>query len=267
MMLVDLHVHSHYSDGADSVETVLEKARTAGVEVLSFVDHDTTETYAKALPTARSYGIELIPGIEISAYDFKRDRKVHVLGYHYDLKAPNIKKLTEELLERRHAHSLRQMENIRAHGYDVDAGAVRAIAEPSKVIYKQHIMKHLTDDDYNSDAYHKLYKTLFKGDGPAAGDIEYIDVKDAIEAIKKDDGLVVIAHPGQLDSYEMIEEHMDSGIDGIELLHPDHVEEDHMRITELANEYRLKLTGGSDYHGSFGAESSIGVDGGLLRFR
>lgn len=65
----------------------------------------------------------------------------------------------------------------------------------------------------------------------------------------------------------MIEEHMDSGIDGIELLHPDHVEEDHMRITELANEYRLKLTGGSDYHGSFGAESSIGVDGGLLRFR
>lgn len=264
MMRVDLHVHSHYSDGADSVETVLDKASTSGVKVLSFVDHDIVETYEKALPAARSYGIELIPGIEISAYDFKRDRKVHVLGYHYDLAAPNIKKLTKPLLERRHAHSLRQMESIRTYGHDVDDGAVREIAEPSKVIYKQHIMKHLTDD-YNSDSYQKLYKKLFKGVGPAAGDIEYIDVKDAIEAIKEDDGLVVIAHPGQLDSYEMIEEHMDSGIDGIELLHPDHDGEDHMRITELADEHQLFLTGGSDYHGSFGVPVEIGVDSQLLR--
>lgn len=265
-MLVDLHVHSHYSDGADSVETVLNKAQEAGVEVLSFVDHDMVETYEEALPTAQSYGIDLIPGIEISAYDFKRDRKVHVLGYDYDLAAPNIKKLTESLLERRHTHSLRQMENIRAHGYNMDVSAVSEIAEPSKVIYKQHIMKHLTDDDYNSDSYQKLYKTLFKGGGPAAGDIEYIDAAEAIRTIKKDGGIVVIAHPGQLDSYEMIEENIDYGIDGIELLHPAHNSGDHLKITELADKYQLKLTGGSDYHGSFGAEVSIGVDGGLLRF-
>lgn len=265
MMLVDLHVHSHYSDGADSVETVLDKARAAGVKVLSFVDHDITETYEKALARAQSYGIDLVPGIEISAYDFKRDRKVHVLGYNYDLAAPNIRKLTQLLLERRHAHSLMQMENIRAHGFDVDAGAVREIAEPSKVIYKQHIMKHLTDDNYNSDSYQTLYKTLFKGRGPAAGDIEYIDALDAIHAIKADGGVVVIAHPGQLGSYEMIEEHIDEGIDGIELLHPDHNDEDHLRITELADEHQLKLTGGSDYHGSFGTHADIGVDSELLR--
>ena len=266
MMLVDLHVHSNYSDGADSVENVMNKARAAGVKVLSFVDHDITETYEKALPLAQLYGIDLIPGIEISAYDFKRGRKVHVLGYHYDLAAPNIKKLTEELLKRRHAHSLEQMESIRASGYVVDTSAVRENAEPSKVIYKQHIMKYLTDDDYNSDSYQKLYKTLFKGGGPAAGDIEYIDAVDAIRAIKADGGLVVIAHPGQLDSYEIIEENIECGIDGIELLHPDHSSEDHLKITELADKYQLLLTGGSDYHGSFGAETAIGVDAGLLRF-
>lgn len=266
MTLVDMHVHSNYSDGAGSIETVLDKAREAGVKVLSFVDHDITVTYDKALPLARAYGIELIPGIEISAYDFKRNRKVHVLGYHYDHGAPNIKNLTEGLLERRHAHSLRQIESINAHGYDVDVDAVAQIAHPSRVIYKQHIMRYLTDDDYNSDSYQKLYKSLFKGGGPAEGDIEYIDVIDAIQAVKQDGGIVVIAHPGQLDSYEMIEESIDYGIDGIELLHPDHNSEDFDRIMELADKYQLKLTGGSDYHGSFGAETAIGVEPELLRF-
>src|SRR5690625_5203386 len=112
MTKIDLHVHSNFSDGKDSVKEVLDLAKKREVEILSFVDHDTILTYSKALSYANQLGIKLIPGIEISAYDFKRKRKVHVLGYKYDLDAPNIKKLTEPLLNRRHLHSLSQIEKI-----------------------------------------------------------------------------------------------------------------------------------------------------------
>jgi Predicted metal-dependent phosphoesterases (PHP family) len=88
---IDLHVHSSFSDGKDSVNKVLDLAKERDVKMLSFVDHDTNLTYNEALPYAKRLGIDLIPGIEISAYDFKRRRKVHVLGYNYDLDATNIK--------------------------------------------------------------------------------------------------------------------------------------------------------------------------------
>lgn len=263
-MRLDLHVHSNHSDGADSVETVIEKAQAAGVEALSFVDHDITGVYEAALPAAEKAGISLVPGIEISAYDFKRDRKVHVLGYNYDLEAPHIKTLTEPLLERRHAHSLGQIGHINAAGCKVDADAVAEIAAPSHVIYKQHIMRYLTDNHHQSEAYQHLYKSLFKDGGPAAGDIEYIDALDALRAIRQDGGLTVIAHPGQLDSYDLVEEHIDH-IDGLELLHPDHGSSDVDRIMQLADLHGLMLTGGSDYHGSYGATVEIGVEAALLR--
>lgn len=264
MTLVDLHVHSSLSDGSDSYRKVLELAKENDVEVLSFVDHDTTSTFRPASRIADAFGIRLIPGIEISAYDFARGRKVHVLGYDYDLEAGNIHQLTKPLLGRRHAHSLWQTEQIRHFGIDIDVERIKSRLGTDQAIYKQHIMEEITDAPFTSAAYQKLYKTLFKGDGPAAGDIEYVDVKDAIRAIKADNGLVVIAHPGQLDSYDMIEECVDIGIDGIEQFHPDHTTDDFARVGRLAEHFNLFTTGGSDYHGHFGAKATLGIDKSLL---
>ena len=82
-MKADLHVHSSYSDGSETVETVMKLAKERGVTQISFVDHDTVKGLPEVIMLGEKYGIEVIPGIEISAYDFKRDRKVHVLGYNY----------------------------------------------------------------------------------------------------------------------------------------------------------------------------------------
>jgi len=264
MTRIDLHVHSSLSDGSDSYRKVLETARENDVEILSFVDHDITSTYRPASFVAREFGIRLIPGIEISAYDFKRERKVHVLGYNYDPDAGNIHKLTKPLLARRHAHSIWQIGQIRKYGIDANAERIISRLIHGQTIYKQHIMEDITDAPYMSEEYQNLYRKLFKGTGPAAGDIEYIDVKEAIRAIKADHGLVVIAHPGQLDSYDMIEECVDLGIDGIEQFHPDHGPEDIKRAGLMAKRHGLFTTGGSDYHGHFGAQVNVGIDKGLL---
>ncbi|MEK5104836.1 PHP domain-containing protein [Cytobacillus sp. FSL M8-0252] len=260
MMKADLHVHSGFSDGADSIQVVMEKAAATGITHISIVDHDTVKGQGEALTWAETYQIQLIPGIEISAFDFKRNRKVHVLGYHYDANKGHILALCNEVLKRRQAHSIWQIGQIQQQGIHLSIKAISQIASPSETIYKQHIMAAITSEPYDSEAYKKLYRSLFKGGGVAAGDIAYVDVYDAIRAIKADGGFAVIAHPGQLDSYDLIEELVDSqiGLDGIERNHPDHSEADHQRIDILMARYGLLMTGGSDYHGAFGSSVRMG---------
>ncbi|MFK3936175.1 hypothetical protein ACI2JA_01510 [Alkalihalobacillus sp. NPDC078783] len=168
--------------------------------------------------------------------------------------------MCQPLLARRHAHSLWQMERIAEAGYSIDHKQVARLALPSETIYKQHIMAHLTDAPVSSSAYQTLYRYLFKGDGPAAGDILYVDAFDAVRAIKVDGGIAIVAHPGQLDSYDLIPELLEAGLDGVERNHPDHDSSDHERIDQLARTYDLLLTGGSDYHGSFGTPVTIGSE-------
>lgn len=248
----DLHVHSHYSDGADSVERIIKKAKKAGLTAISFVEHDTVAGWPEQQRIAESHGIQAVPGIEISAYDFKRQRKVHILGYQFSPEAPAITRLCSGLLELRHSHSMWQVRQIQAAGFNLDAKAIIESAKPSTTVYKQHIMHQLTDAHYTSKEYQFLYKSLFKGTGVAAGDVNYVDAAEAVRAIVTDGGLAVVAHPGQLNSYDLVPELLEMGLGGIERNHFDHSAEDHQKVEELAKRYGLVMTGGSDYHGSFG---------------
>ncbi|RDW15756.1 phosphatase [Oceanobacillus arenosus] len=257
-MKADLHVHSNYSDGSNTVKEVMKQAKDNGVTHISFVDHDTVASLPEAQQHGLEYGITVIPGIEISAYDFKRNRKVHVLGYNHQGDATNIKAICDPLLKRRNQHSLWQVEQINAAGYQLDADAVIEAAKQSNTVYKQHIMKCLTDAAFTSPEYKQLYMKLFKGSGAASGDIAYVDVFDAVRAIIADGGVAVIAHPGQLDSYDLIPELVQAGLGGIERNHFDHVVEDVQKVEALAKQYALMMTGGTDYHGSFGEPIEVG---------
>ena len=88
----------------------------------------------------KKHGITVIPGIEISAYDFTRNRKVHILGYLFDKEATNIQELCDPLLKRRHENSLWQIEQLQKNNFDIRLEDVAEKAMMSGVIYKQHIM-------------------------------------------------------------------------------------------------------------------------------
>ncbi len=252
-MRLDLHLHSTFSDGADSLEVLFEMAKQNGLTHISIVDHDTTRHVKYAIRLGEQYGIKCIPGIEISAYDFKRNRKVHLLGYDFHDNTPHIDALCKPLLERRHQHSLWQLEKIQEVGFNLNLDMAMNYVLDGGVLYKQHIMNALIDAPYNSIEYQTLYRNLFKGDGVAAGDIIYIDAFKAVEAIRADGGYAVIAHPGQLDSFDIIEELVPYGLSGVEEIHPDHTLEQVRRIVNIANTYELFTTGGSDFHGRYGA--------------
>ncbi len=257
-MKADLHVHTNISDSSLSIEETLKMACKNGVRYLGIVDHDTVEGIGKAIEAARQYGVEIIPGIEISAYSYKKNKKVHILGYNYSHHATNITKLCSTMLEARTQMSLWQVQKLIENGYDISVEEVMNKATNSTAVYKQHIMDVLVDRGYTYKIYSDLYYSLFKNNGICCGSIDYIDVFEAIKAIKNDGGLAVLAHPGQLDSYDLIGEIVAVGLDGIEINHIDHTPEDILRICAIREKYNLLLTGGSDFHGEYGVELEIG---------
>lgn len=248
----DLHVHTDISDSSYNIEQTLAMAKENGVTHIGIVNHDTVRGLSEAIDMGKEVGVKVIPGIEISAYDFKNKRKVHILGYNFNLEAKHIRKLCDPLLEKRDANSEWQIKTLINEGYDIDLNYIEEKSKNSQIVYKQHIMSALIKNHYTDNIYSDLYKRLFKNSGICANDITYIDVFDALKAIKDDGGMAILAHPGQLNSYDIILDLVANGLDGIEINHHSHSEEDIKIISDIAGVYGLILTGGSDFHGEYG---------------
>lgn len=270
-MIGDLHLHTRHSDGSRWPREALVAAKQRGLDFVSFVDHDTTAGTAQSMAIGLRLGITAIPGVEISAWDPERGRKVHILGYNYRLPATNIEALVTPLREARDANTRRQIEEIIAAGYQITTEAVIAHAtgpeelaraatdhESVPTLYKQHVMLALIDAGYTDAIYSPLYRELFKGAGVASHDIQYVGARDAVRAIRADGGKPVLAHPAQLDSWEIIPELVEAGLLGIELYHGDQSKADQARTRAVAREHGLFMTGGSDDHGAYGGGQSMG---------
>ncbi len=254
----DLHIHTDISDGSYSIEEIVTMAKNNNTTYLAITNHDTTRGLKEAIAIGEKQNIKIIPGIEISAYNFEKNKKVHILGYNFDLQSPNINRLCKPILKRRHENSLWQINQLNKNDYKINIYKIYERAKNSKTIYKQHIMAELNQDEFSSESYIEQYIRLFKGDGICSRDIDYVDAVEAVKAIKSDNGIAVLAHPGQLKSFDILEKLIETGLDGIELYHEDHTKEDFYKIIEYSDRYNLILTGGTDFHGKYGRSINIG---------
>ncbi|MDR1088641.1 MAG: PHP domain-containing protein [Coriobacteriales bacterium] len=258
-MLTDLHIHTTISDGSESFEQVLRQASQLGIGQLAFTNHDTLRGLSDAFELGERFGIAVIGGVELSAWDSNAHTKVHVLGLGLASEyAPAISELCEPLLERRRANARWQIEQLRRAGMAFDPGIIERLAAESTSIYSQHIMAALTRAPYTSRVYNELYRMLFKGKGICARDISYLDPVDAVRAIKESGALAILAHPGRYQNFELVPTLVAAGLDGIEKYHPDHGPLEWYRAQLLADRFGLICTGGSDYHGSFGESPGLG---------
>lgn len=254
----DLHVHSTVSDGSDTAEAIVEDAAARGLTHVALTNHDTTRGLDEAAACGLRAGVQVVGGVEISAYDAERGRKVHVVGLGLCEKSSAVEALCAETLVRRDANSRWQLDRLIDAGYEVDCTLALRLARTSGVLYKQHIMAGLTSAPFGSEAYTALYRSLFKGEGICTRDIDYVDARSAVAAIVADGGYAVLAHPGQLDSWDIVPDLVSCGLSGIEALHPDHGACDERRARDVAEAYGLFCTAGSDYHGRFGAPPHVG---------
>ena len=252
-MKADLHMHSTISDGSDTIEGLVARAKAAGLWAIGITEHDTLAHLGR-LPVDAD--LQIIGGVELSAIHRESGVKAHVLGYRIQ-KPELVETLTVPLLEARNRNSEKQVEILMDLGY-VFAPEQLPRAD-GKYLYKQHIMEWLYQTGQVSERFGIFYQQMFKNGGPCDFDIAYIDAFDAVQAVKEAGGLAVLAHPGQQKNFSLIPKLVELGLDGLELNHHAHNEDDKHILRDYARRYGLFLTGGSDYHGKYAkAPSNIG---------
>lgn len=248
MYKADLHVHTTVSDCSEKINDILTKAKSLGLTHIAFTDHDTTQQANEHVSLAARYGLMAVKAVEMSAFDSSSGHKVHILGYGYRT-TDHIEVLGRETLRKRQENCIKQIVILQSLGYQLTVEQVQKSGSTS--IYKQHILDFLQQTGQIDELFGDLYGNVFKHGGPCDFDIDYPDAVEVVKAIKKDQGFAVLAHPGQLSNYDITKKLVLSGLDGIELNHPSHKEEDIQKVTKLCQEYSLFMTGGSDYHGRY----------------
>ena len=252
-MAGDLHCHSKMSDGSLGLEELILLARRRGLETISVTDHDTFAGVTRAKILGDRFGINVIPGIEFSTYDYKRENKVHILCYLCD-KPDRLEGICRRTNESRKKAAQDMIRKVMRY-YPISPEMVLRCANGGMNIYKQHIMHALMDAGYSLSIFGNIFDTLFAWKtGLARIDTEYPDVLEVLRTVNDAGGIAVLAHPPEYNSFDAIGELIENGLSGLEVWHPRNSEEDTDRLMKIARENKLVMTGGSDFHGMYGSE-------------
>lgn len=253
-MAGDLHCHTKFSDGTVGIEDLIALAKASGLSAVAVTDHDTMAGAHRACVVGKRQGIRVIPGVELSAFDYKRARKVHLLCYLAD--APDrLEGLCRKTKEcRKRAGQLMAQEVMKK--YPVPAQMILAHASGSSNIYKQHIMHALMDCGFTTAIFGPLFEQLFGKTGSCTVEKEYPDVFEVLRLIQEAGGIGVLAHPELYDSFDVMQELASLGLDGVEVWHPRQSAEGSKRAEAFALSHGLLMTGGSDFHGMYNAVST-----------
>lgn len=250
----DLHCHTTLSDGSLGIEEIIVQAKRTEIDVLSITDHDTLSSYNRAHVLGERYGVKIIPGVELSAWDEKRNCKVHILCY-APQKPDRLEGLCIKSCEIRKSCSKDMIEKVKEL-YPISTEAVLKYAKSSKSIYKQHIMRALVNYGYAVDLYGELSDKLFtkNGEGSILVTRRYPSVDFVLDLIHSARGIAVLAHPCMFDNIELCEELAEKKkLDGIEVYHYSADKENQKKLLKISDKYNLIVTGGSDFHGLYNA--------------
>jgi hypothetical protein len=261
--VIDLHSHTNESDGTFTPFELVELAVERGVEALAISDHDTFAGYDQALPLARSRGLDLVCGIELSTRSpGTKGRAVHLLAYFLRQPPPaEFRAWLDELIEGRRDRNRRLVASLREKGVDIELGEVERLGRT--LTGRPHFARVLIDKGHAAN-YEDAFRRYLGETAPTFVERYAPDVPVAIKRVLDAGGLPVLAHPirlGMGDPAEetFIRELRDAGLRGIEVFHSDHRPADMERYGGLARKYNLLVTGGSDFHGDIKPQILLGT--------
>ena len=241
---IDLHMHTYYSDGQHSPEELIIKVKEAGIDTMAITDHDTVDGISEAIEAGRKYGVEVIPGLEISS-DIK-DREVHLLAYFFNPANKELEDYLKFFRAERIKRAIIIIEKLKELGLVIELDDVMELARNSAV-GRPHIAKALLKKGLVSNYFEAFSKYIGNG-GPAYERKVHVSPRSAFKIIGDAGGLSFIAHPGHLPDAIMVEL-IEAGLDGIEVVHPSHLPHQVKHYRGIVNEFFLLESGGSDFHG------------------
>lgn len=254
--LIDMHTHTNYSDGDLSPQELIELAISQGVGTLAITDHDTIEgikTVNRNDRTIVDSGIKIINGVELTA---KVDHgRMHILGYGIDLDNKELNDKQTELKDNSINSVLSVLERIK-----VDYGIRFSYEDLKNLINSNHnlgrpdiaklCMKYGYADSVQ-DAFDKYLVSSYRKTRKFNKGVRY---EECLFLIKNAGGIPVLAHPKSLELSKtefltLLREMISYGLMGIEAYHSSHTKEEMNYYLDVADQYNLLVSGGSDYHG------------------
>ena len=254
MREIDLHVHTSVSDGTCTPREAVRRASELGLRAMAITDHDTIGGHAEAISAGMDYGVEVVQGIEVST---RYGVAVHILGYYLEDLVP----LLAGIINERNRRNEKIAALMAADGLPVRyAEMKRRFGEAIGRPHFGRLLVELGLADSVSDAFARYLNRDRRYFVPR----RTVDIDTSVEAIVQSGGVPVLAHPFQYkkndaELRELIEHCMDHGLRGIECRYSGYDAEQVRYLENLAGEYGLLKTGGSDFHGENKPHISLGT--------
>lgn len=259
----DLHVHSNASDGSVPPSELPAMAAKAGLDAIALTDHDTLEGVETAREGGKECGVLVVPGVELTGYapaaEGEEEVEIHIIGLYVDVEDEALADRLEELRATRTERVRKIAELLQDLGEDIEAEDILARAGGDSV-GRVHVARELVERGVCRDVSDAFNRFLAQGE-PAYVPKEHMTPAEAVKLIRRAGGCAVLSHPGLLADMEMyLPELLEAGLDALEVHYPRHSASQEKELMDLAEEYDLLVTGGSDFHGEAKPYISLGQE-------
>lgn len=275
-MKFDLHLHSYFSDGRYSPKMVVEECKKLGLEVISLTDHENVGGVPEAVKAGEGLGIKIIPGIELAAG--YQGKEYHILGYFIDYQNPKLKEFLDKWRETKIVQIKKIVRKLQEFGFkisfeEVMAQVKGAIDRPhvSQVIFQNSeenlpVLKRYLKPQEAAERNIFFRKFLLEkppGEGLAYAKRKLPEIREVIFLIQELGGLAFLAHP--LWKNKNISKAREKtlifqkfGLDGLEMGYPFHTKEQTLVLHQIAQDFSMYESAGSDFHGEGNIVRQIG---------
>jgi len=258
-MKVDLHNHSYYSDGVFSPSEVVRLADEANCDLFALTDHDTTNGLAEAQKMSDKLSVNLVSGVEISA--FWRNMTIHIVGLGIDINNDILQKGLRYNQKLREERAEKIALGLRRAGVK---NALEKTQDLSKtdMITRTHFAQMLIREGYCKDMK-SVFRRFLTGKKPGSSRVQWRNFDEVVGWIHAAGGLAVIAHPFR---YRMTQTKIKNLLidfkevmgDGVEVVTATSTDEEITLSYQWAKDYKLLSSCGSDYHGWSNQRIQIG---------
>ncbi|WP_293761410.1 3',5'-nucleoside bisphosphate phosphatase [uncultured Aquitalea sp.] len=251
MASIDLHFHSHASDGALPPAEVIARAAERQATLVALTDHDCTSGLAEAAATAFSLGVDFLNGVEISV-TWNVRHTVHIVGLGIDPAHPALAEGLAGIRAGRVNRARDMAASLAKAGITGAFEGAMAVCDNPEMIGRTHFARHLVNSGQVKDVRTVFRKYLTPGK-PGYVPHEWAALADAVGWIRAAGGIAVIAHPGRYDlswtlKDRLILDFKDAGGQAIEVASGSHGLDDLHRYALVSERYGLLASAGSDFH-------------------
>ena len=247
---VDLHCHSHHSDGLWSPSEMAKRAHDAGVKVWSLTDHDTNTGWDEAADACSKLGIRFIPGVEITCAvemtsETSDSTSWHLLAYFPEGCSPEFTSWLESFKDSRVPRMKSMLSALAEMGHQIPFEDVAKFAEGS--IGRPHLARAMIEHGI-VETMQQAFDDWIGDSGPAFRERPLPTIAEAVEMVHSSGGITSLAHPGYygIPSDELVQRLVSLGVDCIEAVHGSHP--DSLRFELM--QYALPTSVGGDSHGT-----------------